>query len=100
MELGLFNKVKLKLNEWFVEPIGEPPTPDNTSTELKKPSGSFGGERSRPDRAGGRGAKREPPPHITEFHPRGTAGRREVRGPRNPGKAVMSHKGNRPKYPK
>lgn len=41
-ELGLIGKIRLKMNEWFSEPLGNPPTPDNTQTELKLPGKSPG----------------------------------------------------------
>src|SRR6185503_4637791 len=48
----------------------------------------------------GRGDKREVVRRIDEFFPRGSAGRREVRGPRGTSKAVMPRTGSRTKNPK
>jgi hypothetical protein len=102
MELGFIGKVRLKMNEWFSEPIGAPQVPDSTGTELKKPFETFETPRFQPNRKGGRGRgdKREVPHKIEEFYARGPAGRHEGHGPKGPRKAVMAYKGNRQKYPK
>jgi len=102
MELGLIGKVRLKLNEWFSEPLGAPWVPDSTGTELKKPEESFEASKPQAVRSGGRGRgdAREISKNITEFHPRGSAGHRQARGPKGTRKAVLPHKGSRPKYPK
>jgi hypothetical protein len=48
----------------------------------------------------GRGDKREVTRRIDEFFPRGSAGRRESRGPRGSSKAAMPTRGSRTKNPK
>ena len=40
-ELGLIGKIRLKMNEWLREPLGNPSTPDNTQTELNIPGKSL-----------------------------------------------------------
>jgi hypothetical protein len=92
--------LKMKINQWFNEPLGVPRVTDSTETELKKPFESFETSKSQPKRGRGRGDKREVPHRIEEFYPRGAAGRREVHGSQGPHKAAMPHQGNRPKYPK
>lgn len=101
-ELGLVGKVRLKLNEWFSEPLGSPTVPDSTESELKKPSKSFKTSPYQAARKGGRGRgdQREVVHKVEAFYPRGSAGRHESRGPGGSHKAVMPHKGNRPRNPK
>lgn len=97
----LVKKIKTKLNQWFNEPVGDVGiVSDSTETELKKPKKSFKASGSITKSTRGRGDKREVPRRVEEFYPRGAAGSREVRGPKGTHKAVMPHKGNRPKYPK
>jgi hypothetical protein len=102
LELGLVGEVRLKLNEWFSEPLGAPSVPDSTETELKKPYETFETSPFKAKRKGGRGRgdQREIPHKVEEFYVRGSAGRRESHGPQGSRKAVMPHKGSRPKYPK
>lgn len=102
MESRLMGKVRLKLNEWFSEPLGNPPVKDTTETELKKPAETFETAKFQANRRGkrGRGGPREVTRKVEEFYPRGSAGRRESRGPRGPRKAVMPRKGNRSRNPK
>jgi hypothetical protein len=102
MALGWIGKARLKMNEWFSEPLGAPPVPDNTGTVLKKPEESFEASKPQTNRktSRGRGDAREIPKNIAEFHPRGSAGHRQARGPRSAKKVVMPHKGSRPRYPK
>jgi|ERR1035441_4861852 len=101
-DLGFVGKVRLKLNEWFSEPIGEPLVPDSTETELKKPFETFETSKFQANRKGGRGRgdQREVTHKVEEFYARGSAGRHESHGPKGARKAVMPHKGSRPKYPK
>jgi hypothetical protein len=101
MALGFIGKVRLKMNEWFSEPLGAPPVPDTTETELKNPQESFVTSQPQALRSGGRGRgdAREIQKNIVEFHPRGSAGHRQARGPSGPRKAAMPHKGSRPRYP-
>ncbi len=101
MAYKLVKKIKTKLNQWFNEPVGDVGiVSDSTETELKNPKKSFKASASITKATRGRGDKREVPRHIEEFYPRGAAGRREVRGPKGAHKAIMTLKGNRPKYPK
>jgi hypothetical protein len=89
-----------KINQWFGEPLGNVGIwQDTTETELKKPNESFENPKPQPTRMRGRGDKRETTRHIEEFYPRGSAGRREPRGPSGRQKAVMPHQGNRSQYP-
>jgi len=92
-------KLRMKANLWFNERVGAMPAAGSTETE-KRPLESFRTPESDPKRKRGRGDKREIPHRIEEFYPRGSAGRREARGPRGPRKAAMPHRGNRTKYPK
>ena len=99
---GIVGKVRLKLSEWFSDPLGRFKTGDAKEDGLKKPYEALETSKFKPNnRAGrGRGDKRENPRKIEEFYPRGTAGRHESRGPSGPRKTAMPHKGNWQKYPK
>ncbi|HTA77096.1 MAG TPA: hypothetical protein VK791_08060 [bacterium] len=95
------NPFKAKYIQWLSEPLGNLGVVlDSADTELNPPKKVVTEPRSKTKVTRGRGDKREVPRHVEEFHPRGAAGRREVRSPQHPHKAVMPHKGNRPKYPK
>ncbi|HXL73541.1 MAG TPA: hypothetical protein VN963_07960 [bacterium] len=97
----MIDKLMSKINQWFNEPLGDTgAVPDEKDNELKKPKRSFGGtkqdfveKKSQPD-------LRLVPRRIEEFHPRGSAGRREARGPKGSHKASMPNHGNRSKNPK
>jgi hypothetical protein len=85
----MINKLMTKLNEWFSEPLGNTLPSDSAETELKHPQPFYERFKALSGRMRGRGDKREPNQRIDEFHPRGAAGRREVRGPRGVSKALM-----------
>jgi hypothetical protein len=101
MGLEIINQLKMKLNQWFSEPLGDVGiVTDSTQTELKKIYESFETPKFKPVPLRGRGDLMEIQHRIEEFHPRGAAGRREIRRPRGAQKAVMPHLGSRQKYPK
>ncbi len=91
----MIDKFMTKLNEWFSEPLGNTLPSDSAETELKHPWPIYERFKALSVRMRGRGDKREPIQRIDEFHPRGEAGRREVRGPRGISKAVMPRPGRR-----
>jgi len=91
----MINRFMTKLNEWFAEPLGNTLPSDSAETELKHPRPFYERFKALTGQLRGRGDKREPDKRIDEFHPRGAAGRREVRGPRGVSKAVMPHPGSR-----
>ena len=82
-------KFMTKINEWFKEPLGNTVSSDSAETDLQKPRPFYEKFKFLPEGLRGRGDKREPNKRIDEFHPRGEAGRREVRGSRSASKAVM-----------
>jgi hypothetical protein len=96
----MIDKLVSKINQWFNEPLGNALPSDSTGTELKKPNSFYDNLKSRLDQTTGRSGQREPVKQIMEFHPRGAAGRREVRGPKGFSKAVMPHSGRRTTGPK
>lgn len=101
MTWNIFGRLSEKIGLWLNEPIGNAGiVSDSTATELKKPESPLQAARVFPKGKRGRGSRPEAPQAIREFHPRGAAGRREVRGPEGAHKAVMPHKGNHPRYPK
>ncbi len=101
MTWNIFSRLSEKIGLWLNEPIGDAGiVADSTATELKKPQRSFQAARALPKGKRGRGSRPETTKPIREFHPRGAAGRREVRGPSGAHKAVMPHKGNHPRYSK
>jgi hypothetical protein len=67
---------------------------------LKKPKKSFEGGKQDFVEKKSKSDLRLVPRRIEEFHPRGSAGRREARGPKGTHKAVMPNHGNRSKNPK
>jgi len=66
----------------------------------RKPYESLETPRVQPNPSGGRGGKKEISRRIDEFHPRGAAGRREVRSPLGARKNPLPRRGNRTKNPK
>jgi hypothetical protein len=89
----MIDKLISKISGWFNEPLGNTLPSDSTQTELKKPQSFYDNLKSQLNPVKGRGGKREPVKQIMEFHPRGAAGRREVRGPKGFSKAVMPRSG-------
>jgi hypothetical protein len=97
----MIDKLISKINQWFNEPVGDTGVvPDEKDNELKRPEKSF-----EEPKYGGVPMKTQAdlklvPRRIEEFHPRGSAGRRESHGPSGPHKANMPHQGNRSRNPK
>jgi hypothetical protein len=91
----MIDKLVSKINQWFNEPLGNTLPSDSAETELKRPQSFYENLKSQLSGTKGRGDKREPVKQIMEFHPRGAAGRREVRGPKGFSKAVMPRSGRR-----
>jgi hypothetical protein len=97
----MIDKLMSKINQWFNEPVGKTGSvPDEPDNELENPKRSYEGskkdfveKKSQPD-------LKLVPRRIEEFHPRGSAGRRESHGPNGSHKASMPNHGNRSKNPK
>ena len=83
-----------KASQGVQRPIGSVATPSQKSFESTKNTKSV------PNRFGGREGKKEVPHRIDEFHPRGSAGRREVSGLKGARKLVLPTQGRRTKNPK
>jgi hypothetical protein len=96
----MIDKLVSKINRWFNEPLANTVPSDSAGTDFKKTLPFYENLKSKPNQTGGRGGKREPVKQILEFHPRGAAGRREVRGPKGFSKAVMPRSGRRTTGPK
>jgi hypothetical protein len=84
----MINKFMTKLSDWF-NPS------DSMDMDLKRPRPFYERFKALSGQIKGRGDKREPNKRIDEFHLRGAAGRREVRGPIGVSKAVMPSPGRR-----
>jgi hypothetical protein len=99
----MIDKLMSKINQWFNEPLGDTgAVPNEEDNELKKPGEAFKGRQygSGPIPMENQADLKLVPRRIEEFHPRGSAGHREGRGPRGAHKANMPHQGNRSKNPK
>jgi hypothetical protein len=96
----MIDKLVSKINQWFNEPLTDKLQSDSAETDFKKPLPFYENLKSKPKQTDGRGGKREPVKQILEFHPRGAAGRREVRGPKGFSKAVMPRSSRRTTGPK
>lgn len=90
----MIDKLVSKINQWFNEPVGDTgAVPDEKDNELKRPGESFKGSQYGP--ASSQPNLRLVPRHEEEFFHRGSAGRKESRGPKGFSKAVMPLSGRR-----
>jgi hypothetical protein len=97
----MINKLMSKINQWFNEPVGDTgAVPDEAANELEKKKKLFEGGKQDFVEKKSQSGLRLVPRRIDEFHPRGSAGRREASGPKGSHKAVMPNHGNRSKNPK
>ena len=92
----LVEKVSLSVIQGSNHPQEKTPALEPT---FKNSLDSLGAFRPQPKLVMGRGGKREIPRRIEEFHPRGSAGRREIHGLSGPRKNVLPRRGNRTKNP-
>jgi|GEM_PF-4441094 len=95
MEKTWFGSLKMKFARWFSLSGWDTPPPEIRGLAYTAPSATMWREGRKPKPVGGRGKKKGPTRRIDEFHPRGTAGRREVHAWKGVRKHALPHKGNR-----
>jgi hypothetical protein len=100
MKQGLWDLWKWRVTNWLEEPLGEVPVLTEPEVALKDPSRPAKNYQvgMRPDRKNG--YQKETASNIPEFHPRGSAGHREIYSPKATHKGVLPYAGKGVKHPK